>query len=413
MAYSELIKNFSKIREYVSQFYIFGFKSRSEYTAKSTRSYDNERRRIESWLGEYMHFRRDSGGKSSFIALDSRTISHNPLYNAFKAKSFTENDINLHFYILDILSSGEEKTLKEIISCISDDYISCFENAEEPDESTVRKKLKEYEKLGLIKSRKASKASLYSLVESNIDLQSWSDAAAFYSEADPLGVVGSFLLDKFDNIPDYYSFKHHYILHALESEILEELFSAMREHKKCLLSIYVPHKDNIREHTLLPLKIYCSTQSGRRYVSGYHYSLRRMAFFRLDNIKNVKLLDEDERYDEYFNNAEKFKSNVWGVATSNRRELDHLEMTVFINDDEEYIFKRLSREKRSGTVERLDKNHILFKADVYDASEMLPWIRTFTGRIKALSCTNEFVESTFRSDFEEMLNMYGGENNAV
>lgn len=43
MAYSELIKNFSKIRTYMRDFYVYGFKSREEFTQKSSRSYDDER----------------------------------------------------------------------------------------------------------------------------------------------------------------------------------------------------------------------------------------------------------------------------------------------------------------------------------------------------------------------------------
>lgn len=31
MAYSELIKNFDRIRYYMRQFYVYGFKSRTEY----------------------------------------------------------------------------------------------------------------------------------------------------------------------------------------------------------------------------------------------------------------------------------------------------------------------------------------------------------------------------------------------
>ena len=42
MAYSERIKNFSKIRDYMREFYLYGFKSRGEYTQKSARSYDDE-----------------------------------------------------------------------------------------------------------------------------------------------------------------------------------------------------------------------------------------------------------------------------------------------------------------------------------------------------------------------------------
>lgn len=40
MASSELIKSFSRIRSYMRQFYIYGFRSRSEYSDKSPRSCD-------------------------------------------------------------------------------------------------------------------------------------------------------------------------------------------------------------------------------------------------------------------------------------------------------------------------------------------------------------------------------------
>ena len=40
MAYSELIKNFEKVRDYMREFYVYGFKRREEYDAKSARSYD-------------------------------------------------------------------------------------------------------------------------------------------------------------------------------------------------------------------------------------------------------------------------------------------------------------------------------------------------------------------------------------
>jgi len=75
VAYSELIKNFEHIRDYMRQFYVYGFKSREEYDAKSARSYDNERRRVESWMGEFLSFSRDSGGKRVALSLDSRTTA--------------------------------------------------------------------------------------------------------------------------------------------------------------------------------------------------------------------------------------------------------------------------------------------------------------------------------------------------
>ena len=107
MAYRELIKNFEKVRSFMWDFYVYGFRTRTDFDRKSARSYDNERRRIESWLGDSMAFRQDASGKSVFISVDNRETLHNPLYKALKAKSFTDKDITLHFYILDILEDGK------------------------------------------------------------------------------------------------------------------------------------------------------------------------------------------------------------------------------------------------------------------------------------------------------------------
>ena len=74
------------------EFYVYGFKSREEYGLKSARSYDNERRRIESWLGDYMSFHQEPSGKKVFLSMDSRRIPCNPLNKAFKAKSFTDKE---------------------------------------------------------------------------------------------------------------------------------------------------------------------------------------------------------------------------------------------------------------------------------------------------------------------------------
>ena len=111
MGYSELIKDFNRVRAYPREFYVYGFRSREEFNAKSDRSYANERRRVESWLGEYMHFRQDETGKQMFLSLDSRELAHNPMYKAFKAKSFTDIDIVFHFCLLDLLADGGELTV--------------------------------------------------------------------------------------------------------------------------------------------------------------------------------------------------------------------------------------------------------------------------------------------------------------
>ena len=112
MAYSELVKNFSRIRDYMREFYVYGFKSRNEFTKKSGRSYDDEKRRLESWLKDYMQFRQTAEGKNVFLSIDTRITKHNPLYKAWKTKSFTEGDITLHFILMDILNSADRHRLR-------------------------------------------------------------------------------------------------------------------------------------------------------------------------------------------------------------------------------------------------------------------------------------------------------------
>ncbi len=406
MAYSELIKNFEKIRDYMREFYVYGFKSRDEYDKKSARSYDNERRRIESWLGDYMGFRQSENGKNIFLSIDSRSSSRNPLYEVFKSKSFTDGDITLHFILFDILHSSEaELTLSEINDEISE-YLLCFENPMEFDESTVRKKLKEYVSLGLLECRKEGKKSFYSRT-ADTDISLCSRAIEFFAEAGLCGVIGSYMLDKTENKNEYFSFKHHYITHALESEVLCALFEAVREKKWVNLTNSPRRYDGERKETVLPLKIFVSVQSGRRYLAAYSKISRNFKMFRLDYISNVIPSEECEGFDCLREKFSVLEKNMWGVGYGGKNGLEHVEFTVHIGRNERHIYNRLMREKRCGNVERIDENTAKFTADVYDSNEMLPWIRTFICRITSLEMSDKLVENRFRTDMTDLYRMYG------
>ena len=414
MAYSELIKNFSRIRDYMRDFYVYGFKHREEYDAKSARSYDNERRRIESWLGDNMAFRQDADGKRVFISIDSRGIIHNPLYKAFKAKSFTAKDIMLHFFILDALAEGMAYSVSEIVDMLENEYSSMFDFPPELDESTVRLKLREYEKLGLLISEKRGKQLCYRLCIDDIPLNEWKDALAFFSEEDPLGVVGSYILDKMEEAPEHFRFKHHYILHALESEILYELLKAIDENCRAEIMIYNPRRGRPSTQVITPLKILVSTQGGRRYLLAYAHFFSRMNLYRLDSIKDVKLLEPDENFWEMQQKAFNFTDYLWGASSGNDASLDHIEMIIRADPGEEFIPARLIREKRCGIIEALGEGQYRFTADVYDATEMIPWLRTFIGRVVSLECSNKYVRETFLGDLTAMGEIYlGGEPDAV
>ena len=102
---------------------------------------------------------------------------------------------------------------------------------------------------------------------------------------------------------------------------------------------------------------------------------------------------------------------MWGVVVNRGKRgkdpLERVTFTVKVEPNEDYIIKRLYREKRGGTVEKIDDSTYRFTADVYETSEIIPWIRTFICRIVQLDFSNRTDENKFRRDLEEMYRMYG------
>ena len=410
-SYSELIKNFEKIRAYMRDFYVYGFKSRDDYQSKSARSYDDERRRLESWLGDHMSFVRTPEGKNVFISIDSRTIRHNPLYNAWKAKSFTDGDITLHFIIFDILHDPSVKrTISELLAEIDVKYLSCFESPMMFDESTVRKKLKEYCEAGIIVAEKEGRKAYYRRADAT-DIADLDEVLHYFSEVAPCGVVGSFILDKEESDTDAFTFKHHYITGAIDSGVLASLFTAMREKRAVTISNMSRRRDLPRRNRIVPLRVFISVQSGRQHLIAYLPEYNHFQSYRIDYLSNVKLEEPTPRFDELRAELDRMQSKMWGVSVKRNKwreeRLEHVEFTVKVEDNEEFIVRRLYREKRVGTVEKLDEHTYRFSADVYDSSEIIPWIRTFICRIVQMSFSNRAQENKFKEDLEEMYRIYG------
>lgn len=407
MAYNERIKNFEKIRAYMREFYVYGFKSRTEYDKKSARSYDDERRRLESWLGDDMRFAQTAEGKKVFLSIDSRTAQPNPLYKAWKSKSFTDGDIVLHFILLDLLYDPEIRmTLAQLVQEM-DKYLGTFEHPWTFDESTVRKKLKEYAQEGIIGMEKEGRKTFYRRMP-DTELSNMTDAIDFFSEAAPCGVVGSYLQDNLDQHASIFSFKHHYITQTMDSEVLAMLFDAMRQKRYVLVDNLGKRANEVKTLRLVPLKIYISAQNGRQNLLAFHEKANRLNAYRLDYMSKVRLEKPCEQFDALRAALAKAEPHMWGVnGRWSTKYLEHVEFDVKISDEETYIVHRLEREKRCGRVEMLDTHHYRYTAEVFDTNEMLPWIRTFLSRITRLHFSNRTAENKFKADLQAMYRLYG------
>lgn len=411
--FKELVKALSKSREYVRDFYVYGFKSREDFIRKSTRTYDNERRRIESWLAQYMKSDYRGNVKNVYLSLNTNMLSTNPLFKVFEAKSFTDNDIRLHFYLLDLLWGNKELTANEL----SDGIFERFGEDIEPQ--LVRKKANEYVTEGIFMAQKRGKKMYYALSQ-DISLSPHAEEALnnclrFYQLDAPIGFAGYSLM-KSRRIDNYlFLIKHGYFSHTLDDEILLPILNAMREHRTVLLK-YQSNKPlknqpsalrQIQELSCLPLRIFVSTRTGRRFLCVYKIEDKRFFNIRIDHIKEVTPMSENTDYDYYLQKLTDNLSHCFGMSFGGNHVMDEIKLTLSIMEPyEQYILTRLETEGRGGKITRIGDNTYTYEISVFDGNEMMPWIKTFIGRILSFETNNDFLRVKFYRDISQMAKMY-------
>lgn len=410
-AYSELIKNFDKIREYVRDFYIFGFHTRENFDSKSRRTYDNEKRRIESWLKDYVQTSLEGHRKKVSVNVDSSHIFQNPLYQCFRSKTFTDNDIRLHFILMELLD-GKSMTVSETADSILRDYGLIT------DVQIIRLKLKEYAAEGLVNESRSGKNVYYTKSDCYADdiagkFPEIKDIVMMFSGENPLGVIGSFIMDRLDLRNSLYTRKHAYMVHTLDDEILLNIMGAMEKRKSVLLSCVSRKKGNKHEITAVPLKVHCSVQTGRNYIVIYDIKRKRLLSVRIDSVVSAKILSDIPDYDKYCRYYNENLGYLWGTSFGNDRkygQTEHIHMEIVIDEKTElFVLKRLQREKRNGTVTKIAEGRYAFDIDVFDANEASPWIKTFIGRISVFESTNQELQERFYLDIERLSVIYGGD----
>lgn len=412
--YKELIRQFDKIRSYVRDFYIYGFKTRDDFCEKSGRTYDNQRRRMESWFSDYIRTEQNGHKKSVFLTLDSGRMAINPLYQAWKSKAFTSNDIALRFFLADLLADGQPRSVETIADDLQEQYHCLF------DTQVIRRKLAFYEKEGLVTRKKEGKQYLYggapplSHTHPGLFPALWL-AVSFFQGAAPFGFIGSTILDFWNRKNDFFRFRSDYLIHTLEDEILLPVLRAME--KKCRIRITAKSTKNTAavsgipasSYTVTPLKILTSTQTGRRYLCAWQERSHRLSTYRLDSIQSVELLEPDSLYDAYMACLRCFLPFLWGVSfgglPKSRPETVTMEI-CFDEKEEDFILTRLQREGRGGSLNRLKPGLYEYTRLCADAAEFLPWAKSFTGRIRAFRCSNPAVEKRFWDDMKKMQEYY-------
>lgn len=415
--FSELIKTFEKTRDYIREFFIYGCKGRSDFKRRSSRTYDDEKRRAESWLGGVIRYDDSVRGRQVSISVDSAHILENPLYLAYGAKSFTDNDIRLHFLLLDLLADGQPQNLRTLTDRLSTEYDAVF------DLQTVRNKLTEFVKEGLLCDEKQKNVAFYRLSPETAeqltgDYDGLAEALRFFSQDEAFGVIGAQILHSADIRNDIFYRKHHYIVHALEDSLLPEIFAAAEQKCRIRFRMYsrVGQNDPEAEEMTaeaVPMQILTSVQTGRRYLACYIPEQKRFHAYRLDRIRSVKQSVPEPDYDALKAAYQRNLAHVFGVSFGQRREtgaVSPVRLTVRLDEYREgFIRERLEREKRNGTLEKIGDGLYTLTVDAFDPNEVMQWAKSLIGRIVSVDGGTKQITGRFYDDIRRMREMYGGD----
>ena len=399
--YTELIKNVGKIRDFTRDFFVYGLRGRGDYATVSARSFDNESRRIRSYMSDYIQEQRDSSGKTFAISSDTSAISVNPLFKVWQAKSFTRNDCFLHFVLLDILGNGESLTLTEILNRMDDNYCRKLAVGPAVDAMTVRGKLREYVSLGILRTEKTGKSLMYQINQPIADhIPGLVDALSFYQNIMPGGFLAAALVRGRESP---FIYRQIFFAQTLDDSIVLQLLDAIRQKRHIIIEQRAGGR-NRKSRQIVPLKLLQNTRTGRRYLAmcterkgSGHFSNARV-----DYICSVWLGEKCNGYDAIRTEYEKSMAHSFSIVTCHK-DLHTVHMVLEVDEQKEpYVLERLRREGRHGSITRLGDNRFAYHIITADTLEMIPWLRTFIGRIQSIEGTDRTVIARFLQDIRNM-----------
>ncbi|MFQ8599472.1 MAG: WYL domain-containing protein [Oscillospiraceae bacterium] len=389
--FQELTKNFETVRDYMRGFTVYGFKTRSDFL-KSRRETTN----ASAWRVTGLVQCDNSTRGKVYLSVDGSRIAQNP---PMRPESKASRTTTLRCTFCSILSEQDGLSAVQLAGGIL--AARCRRGA-------VRLKAREYVNQGVLRCKSRATSSQPGFPVRRAERQAaLLDAVCFFQQVAPFGFVGSTLLDRAGAQNRLFRCKHHFIVHTLEDGVLLPCLQAIREGRMlsvCNRSRRTGNTETIRG---IPFKILVSTQNGRRYVCLRRPDTQRYASLRLDCIYSVELLDSVPGYEEMRLRFEQNLSRCWGVSFEGRDRYEEIYMKLHIDENtERYVLHRLISEGRGGDVFRIAHNTFLYIRRAFGTNEMLPWIKTFTGRILSLDGTNQAVVDRFYQDMERMRRMY-------
>ena len=272
------------------------------------------------------------------------------------------------------------------------------------DRATIRNHLDKMVDDGYLNAQMQGNKKLYCLASDYLkdyvgdELVSLLTEIQFAKNVMPIKMLGNYafitiklyLKDKYN--VDYEGinliFRHSYPHQILDEEVALSLYNAINKKQTISFNYGTVKKDNV-----LPFEMINDNYFGRQYLLAYDQNADKNSIFRLDKIENISLLNK------YFDMTTEPTPKSWSITVKDTEPENISIDFVFDESTELYSIKRLYRECKHGEVCKIDDIY-RFSVALIDASEMLPWLRTFYGNIK--DTNNKKLKKLIKSDLEKM-----------
>lgn len=415
-----LIRDYSDIRDILRDIYIFGCFSRDDYISRgiSGRKYDNEQRRITSYLPEkFIKKKREGKRVVPYCLYDMTAVPENFLAETYRNKSFTLLDIMSYFFVMTILNAESEMSLSEILEVLpeeSEEIIYTKDN--------LRKKLDELIDKGLIRSEKKGRNVVYKITEDylsdfeNEELVNLYWLLEFVKNVCPLEMPFFFLQRKL-KLYLYaerdiaagdiraFQYKHNHLFNVLDNEVMMTVLEAI--HGKRILKIKYAFKGEEYSHTVVPVKIIHECTYGRQYLLYYDLKEEKSKIRRIDRMVSVDMMHAVSK--EVLETALRksaFEENVW-CASGVDLSPEEVKIEFHIDEEkEQYVLERIKREGRKGKLEKITPGVYIYSINVSDSVEMIPWIRSFGERAKVIYSRDGALQKRLLEDYERAIAKY-------
>ena len=415
-----LIRDYSDIRDILRDIYIFGCFSRDDYINKgmSGRKYDNEQRRITSYLpNKFIKKKREGKRVLPYCSYNMTETQENFLAETYRNKSFTMLDIMSYFFALTFLDDQQGMTLQELLEIIpeeNDEVVYTKDN--------LRKKLDELIEKGLVITQKSGRKVLYRTVEDYLRIFETYELIDIYwllefeKNVSPVEMPYFFLQRKLrlylyadrgiemENIHAF-QYKHNHLFNVLDNEVILDILKAIWSKKSIIIEYRF--RENICKSKVVPIRIIHECNHGRQYLLFYDLSDEKAKTRRIDRILSTKIHEEisDDIWELAIKEGETEKSAWCTAGLYDDQDVVKIEFNVD-EEKEKYVLDRIEREGKNGILERVLPGTYLYTITVTDPLEMTPWIRSFGERAKVIYSKEGVLEKHLLEDYERAISKY-------